>query len=133
LFTVLVEGDDFNEPICDAVRAILDGHIVLSRQLAAANHYPAIDILQSVSRLESQLSSPAQGAHARAVRQALSLYHQAEDLIQLGAYVSGSNPQLDAAIRARPQILEFLRQAPGVESARAETLGQLGQIAAALG
>jgi flagellum-specific ATP synthase len=133
LFTVLVEGDDFNEPICDAVRAILDGHIVLSRQLAAANHYPAIDILQSVSRLQSQLSSPEQGAHARAVRQALSQYQQAEDLIQLGAYVSGSNPQLDAAIRVRPQILEFLRQAPGIESARADTMRQLGQIAAALG
>jgi len=132
-FTVLVEGDDFSEPICDAVRAILDGHIVLSRQMAAANHYPAIDILQSVSRLQSQLSSPEQGAHARAVRQALSLYQKAEDLIQLGAYVPGSNPQLDAAIRERPRILEFLRQAPGVESARAETLSQLGQIAAALG
>jgi flagellum-specific ATP synthase len=133
LFTVLVEGDDFNEPICDAVRAILDGHIVLSRQLAAASHYPAIDILQSVSRLESQLSSPAQGQHARAVRQALSLYHRAEDLIQLGAYVSGSNPELDSAIRERPQILEFLRQAPGATSTRAETLAHLGRIAAALG
>jgi flagellum-specific ATP synthase len=132
-FTVLVEGDDFSEPICDAVRAILDGHIVLSRQLAAANHYPAIDILQSVSRLQSQLSSPEQSAHARAVRQALSLYQQAEDLIQLGAYVSGSNPQLDAAIRVRPKILDFLRQAPGVESTRAETMSQLAQIAAALG
>jgi FliI/YscN family ATPase len=133
LFTVLVEGDDFSEPICDAVRAILDGHIVLSRQLAAANHYPAIDILQSVSRLESQLAAPGQGGQARAVRQALSAYRQAEDLIQLGAYVSGSNPQLDAAIRARPQILEFLQQAPGAESARAETLSQLGKVAAALG
>jgi len=132
-FTVLVEGDDFSEPICDAVRAILDGHIVLSRQLAAANHYPAIDILQSVSRLQSQLSSPEQSAHARAVRQALSLYQQAEDLIQLGAYVSGSNPQLDAAIRVRPKVLDFLRQAPGVESTRAETMSQLAQIAAALG
>jgi len=133
LFTVLVEGDDFNEPICDAVRAILDGHIVLSRQLAAAGHYPAIDILQSVSRLESELSSPAQGGHARAVRQALSLYHRAEDLIQLGAYVSGSNPQLDAAIRERSQILEFLRQARGAASQREETLAHLGRIAAALG
>ncbi len=132
-FTVLVEGDDFSEPICDAVRAILDGHIVLSRQLAAANHYPAIDILQSVSRLQSQLATPAQGAQARAVRQALSLYRQAEDLIQLGAYVSGANPQLDAAIKARAQILEFLRQAPDVQSARAETMRQLGQVAAALG
>src|SRR5580698_4071860 len=97
LFTVLVEGDDFSEPICDAVRAILDGHIVLSRQLAAANHYPAIDILQSVSRLQSQLATPEQGTHARAVRQALSQYQQAEDLIQLGAYVAGSNPLLDKA------------------------------------
>jgi len=132
LFTVLVEGDDFNEPICDAVRAILDGHIVLSRQLAAAGHYPAIDILQSVSRLESQLSSKEQGASARAVRQALALYHRAEDLIQLGAYVSGSNPQLDAAIRERPRILEFLRQAPGAASTREEALAQLGRIAAAL-
>jgi len=132
-FTVLVEGDDFTEPICDAVRAILDGHIVLSRQMAAANHYPAIDILQSVSRLQSQLSSPEQGAQARAVRQALSLYHQAEDLIQLGAYVSGANPQLDAAIRVRPQILEFLRQSVGAASTRPETLRQLAQIAATLG
>jgi flagellar biosynthesis/type III secretory pathway ATPase len=106
---------------------------VLSRQLAAANHYPAIDILQSVSRLQSQLATPAQGAQARAVRQALSLYRQAEDLIQLGAYVSGANPQLDAAIKARAQILEFLRQAPDVQSARAETMRQLGQVAAALG
>ena len=132
-FTVLVEGDDFSEPICDAVRAILDGHIVLSRNLAAANHYPAIDVLQSVSRLQSQLSSPEQGSHAGAVRQALSLYHRAEDLIQLGAYVSGANPQLDAAIRARPQILEFLRQVPGVASTRDETMRQLAQMAAALG
>jgi len=132
-FTVLVEGDDFNEPICDAVRAILDGHIVLSRQLAAAGHYPAIDVLQSVSRLQSQLSSREQATQCRAVRQALSLYHQSEDLIQLGAYAAGSNPQLDAAIRVRPRILEFLRQAPDAASPRAETLRQLGEIAAALG
>ena len=133
LFTVLVEGDDFSEPICDAARAILDGHIVLSRQLAAANHYPAIDILQSVSRLESQLLSPAEAQQARAVREALARYHQAEDLIQLGAYVSGSNPQLDAAIQIRPRIIDFLRQAADVQSARAETMARLGQIAAVLG
>jgi FliI/YscN family ATPase len=132
-FTVLVEGDDFSEPICDAVRAILDGHIVLSRQLAAGGHYPAIDILQSVSRLQSQLATPEQARQARTVRQALAVYHQAEDLIQLGAYVAGSNPPLDAAIRVRPQILEFLRQPPYAESPRAETLRQLAQIAAALG
>jgi len=132
-FTVLVEGDDFSEPICDAVRAILDGHIVLSRQLAGQGHYPAIDILQSVSRLESQLAAPGQAAHAQAVRQALALYHQAEDLIQLGAYVAGSNPRLDASIRVRPQILEFLRQPPHAPSARQETLRRLGETATALG
>jgi flagellum-specific ATP synthase len=131
-FTVLVEGDDFSEPICDAVRAILDGHIVLSRQMAAANHYPAIDILQSVSRLESQLASPEQAAGARALREALALYKQAEDLIQLGAYTAGSNPKLDTVIQARPQILEFLRQTPDTQSAPAETLRQLSQIAALL-
>ena len=131
-FTVLVEGDDFSEPICDAVRAILDGHIVLSRQLAAANHYPAIDILQSVSRLESQLASPEQAAGARALREALALYKQAEDLIQIGAYTAGSNPKLDTVIQARPQILEFLRQTPDTQSAPAETLRQLSQIAALL-
>ncbi|HVN04279.1 MAG TPA: FliI/YscN family ATPase [Bryobacteraceae bacterium] len=131
-FTVLVEGDDFNEPICDAVRAILDGHIVLSRQLAAAGHYPAIDVLQSVSRLQSQLSSPEQAVQCRAVRQALALYHQSEDLIQLGAYTAGSNPQLDAALQARPRILEFLRQTPEVQSPRDETLRRLGQVAGGL-
>lgn len=131
-FTVLVEGDDFSEPICDAVRAILDGHIVLSRQLAGASHYPAIDVLESVSRLESKLATPEHSAQARAVRQALSAYRQAEDLIQLGAYVAGSNPQLDAAIKVRPQILEFLRQAPGAPSGREQTLSHLGRIAATL-
>ncbi len=110
-FTVLVEGDDFNEPICDAVRAILDGHIILSRQLAAQGHYPAIDILHSVSRLTSAIATPhAEGSGAQNPRQALAAYRDAEDLIQLGAYVSGSNPALDASIRLRPELLEFLRQ-----------------------
>src|SRR5882672_1308382 len=106
-FTVLVEGDDFNEPICDAVRAILDGHIILSRQLAAQGHYPAIDILHSVSRLTSALASRGQQEAARKLRAALAAYRDAEDLIQLGAYVAGSSPALDASIRMRPQLLEF--------------------------
>src|SRR5271157_3327567 len=109
-FTVLVEGDDFNEPICDAVRAILDGHIILSRQLAAQDHYPAIDILHSVSRLSSAIATPRQQEAAARLRHALSAYRDAEDLIQLGAYVAGTNPALDASIRIRPEILEFLRQ-----------------------
>jgi FliI/YscN family ATPase len=112
-FTVLVEGDDITEPIADAVRAILDGHIVLSRQLANKGHYPAIDILSSVSRLTSEVASREQQEAGMRMREALSAYQQSEDLIQLGAYVAGSNPQLDAAIRVRPQMLNFLRQ--GVE------------------
>src|SRR5689334_15100860 len=84
-FTVLVEGDDFNEPICDAVRGILDGHYILSRELAGQGHYPAIDILHSVSRLASAISTPGQKTASTALRRALAAYHDAEDLIQLGA------------------------------------------------
>jgi flagellum-specific ATP synthase len=129
-FTVLVEGDDFNEPIADAVRAILDGHIILSRQLAAQGHYPAIDILHSVSRLISAIASPRQKAAAQQLRQALSVYRDAEDLIQLGAYVAGSNAELDASIRLRPELLEFLRQDHNATSSIDETLGRLENLAA---
>jgi len=131
-FTVLVEGDDFNEPICDAVRAILDGHIILSRELAAQNHYPAIDILHSVSRLTSAISTPKQKTGAARLRQALSAYRDAEDLIQLGAYVAGSNPALDASIRVRPEILEFLRQDHTTSVPIDQTLARLEQVAAHL-
>ncbi len=128
-FTVLVEGDDFNEPICDAVRGILDGHFILSRQLGAQGHYPAIDILHSVSRLTSAIATPAQKAAAQKIRGALSAYRDAEDLIQLGAYVSGSNPQLDASIRLRAELLEFLRQDHMANSPLAETLNRLVELA----
>jgi len=131
-FTVLVEGDDFNEPICDAVRAILDGHIILSRQLAAQGHYPAIDILHSVSRLISAVATPTQKEAARKLRAALSAYREAEDLIQLGAYVSGSNPSLDASIRLRPDLLAFLRQDYTTTAPAAETLAQLESLAVRL-
>jgi FliI/YscN family ATPase len=109
-FTVLVEGDDFNEPICDAVRGLLDGHIVLSRQLGSAGHYPAIDILSSVSRVTQQVATPEQLAYAQKVRAAMATYQHSEDLIQLGAYVSGTNTKLDASIKARDRMLGFLRQ-----------------------
>jgi FliI/YscN family ATPase len=131
-FTVLVEGDDFNEPICDAVRAILDGHIVLSRSLGSAGHYPAIEILNSVSRLQSRIATSDQKEHSRRVREALSAYHQAEDLIQLGAYASGSNPRLDASIKARGEMMGFLRQAAHEPSALEKTLADLGKLAALL-
>ena len=128
-FTVLVEGDDFNEPVCDAVRAILDGHIILSRQLAAQGHYPAIDILHSVSRLTFQIASSGQKDAARKMREALSAYRDAEDLIQLGAYVAGSNATLDASIQLRPELTEFLRQERNATAAMPETLARMQDLA----
>jgi FliI/YscN family ATPase len=128
-FTVLVEGDDFSEPISDAVRAILDGHVILSRELGAMGHYPAIDILNSVSRLAGRVSSPQQIEAARKVRETLAAYRQSEDLINLGAYVSGSNQRLDSAIQMRPQLLEFLRQEPSMNEPLEQTLQQLYSLA----
>ena len=131
-FTVLVEGDDLNEPIADATRGLLDGHVVLSRRLGAAGHYPAIEILNSVSRVASQIAAPAQLKAAGKLREALACYHNSEDLLQLGAYVSGSNAKLDASIRARERILHFLRQDSHEKSALADTLSSLTEIAATL-
>ena len=131
-FTVLVEGDDFNEPICDAVRAILDGHIILSRQLAAQGHYPAIDILHSVSRLTGAIATEPQKEAGRKLRQALAAYRDAEDLIQLGAYAAGSNPVLDASIRLRPEIMEFLRQDHMAKAPIQETLQRLERLGGSL-
>ncbi len=109
-FTVLVEGDDFNEPICDATRGILDGHVILSRELASSGHYPAIDVLNSVSRLSSKVSTKEEVLAAQKIRESLALYQNSADLIQLGAHVQGANPRLDTSIRIRPQIMQFLRQ-----------------------
>jgi FliI/YscN family ATPase len=131
-FTILVEGDDFNEPICDAVRAILDGHIVLSRRLAAAGHYPAIDVLHSISRLTSQLSTPEQLAAVRKIREALSTYEDSKDLIELGAYTAGSNPRLDAAVRMQPEIAAFLRQDTAQDAPFADSIAKAEAIAARL-
>jgi flagellar biosynthesis/type III secretory pathway ATPase len=129
-FTVLVEGDDFNEPVCDAARAILDGHIILSRELGAAGHYPAIDILQSVSRLASQVSTPGQKQWAAKVRDAMATYQRAQDLILLGAYAAGTNPKLDACVKARGELEAFLRQGVEEKSTREETLARLEKLAA---
>jgi FliI/YscN family ATPase len=128
-FTVLVEGDDFNEPVCDAVRSILDGHIMLSRELGQAGHYPAIDVLQSVSRLAGQLASPEQKRASQSLREALAEYHRAADLINLGAYTAGSNRKLDAAIRAREAINGFLRQGPEERSGFDETRSAMERLA----
>jgi flagellum-specific ATP synthase len=131
-FTVLVEGDDFNEPICDAVRGILDGHFILSRQLAGQGHYPAIDVLHSVSRLTSAVASPKQRQSALKMRQALAAYRDSEDLIQLGAYAAGSNPTLDSSIRLRPELLDFLRQDHTESCPIEDTLTRLDKLAAHL-
>src|SRR4051812_10172205 len=110
LYTVLVDGDDMNEPVADAVRSILDGHVVLTRELAHKAHYPAIDVLQSVSRLQSEiLSQPLQRA-GQAVRELMSAYRDKEDLIAIGAYQQGSDPVVDQAILLRDHIQTFLRQ-----------------------
>jgi flagellum-specific ATP synthase len=110
LYSVLVEGDDMNEPVADAVRAILDGHIVLSRRMASANHFPAIDVLASVSRVMPDVVSEAHFAAASKVRDMLATYREAEDLINIGAYVAGSNPRVDLAIARNETIRSFTRQ-----------------------
>jgi FliI/YscN family ATPase len=131
-FTVLVEGDDFNEPICDAARAILDGHIILSRELGARGHYPAIDILNSVSRLANRVATPKQREAANKLREVLAEYQRSEDLINLGAYAAGSNPQLDSAIRVRPQLLDFLRQDAQLSETLEQTNAKLFALAGAV-
>jgi flagellum-specific ATP synthase len=110
LYTVLVDGDDMNEPIADAVRSILDGHIVLTRSLAHAGHYPAIDVLHSVSRLIGEIVSPEVEQAGQRLRAALAVLREKEDLVAIGAYQPGSDPALDTALSHRPQIERFLRQ-----------------------
>ena len=109
-YTVLVEGDDTNEPISDTVRGILDGHFVLSRKLAQQGHFPAIDVLGSLSRLMSELAAPEHKQAAQATRQLMAAYQQSEDLISIGAYQPGSNPLVDAAIQLKSSIDQFLQQ-----------------------
>jgi flagellum-specific ATP synthase len=110
LYTVLVDGDDHNEPIADAVRGILDGHVVLTRELASKNHYPSIDILQSVSRVMNDVADPQIRTLAGRIRDLLAVYQDAKDLIDIGAYVEGSNPKIDQAIRHIDKIWSFLCQ-----------------------
>jgi flagellum-specific ATP synthase len=110
LYTVLVEADDMNEPIADTVRGILDGHIVLSRELAARNHYPAIDVLASVSRLMNDVTTPEHRSLAGRLRDVLATYRASEDLINIGAYSAGSNPKIDLAISKIDAINGFLKQ-----------------------
>ena len=110
LYTVLVEGDDMNEPIADAARSILDGHIVLTRELADQNHYPAIDVLKSISRVMEDIASLQHKHNAGRLKELLATYRKAEDLINIGAYVAGSNAKIDKAIAKIDQIQAYLRQ-----------------------
>jgi len=130
LFTVLVEGDDMNDPIADAVRSILDGHLVLTRELAMQNHYPAVDILQCNSRLARDLLTNEQLERSGKARDLLAVYQKNQDLINIGAYQVGSNPRVDASMRAYEPLMSFLRQnvndAPVIDS----NWEQLGHILA---
>jgi FliI/YscN family ATPase len=127
-YTVLVEGDDHNEPIADAVRGILDGHIVLSRDLAARNHYPAIDILPSVSRTMPQVTSGEHRAKAAEVREWLATIRDNEDLVSVGAYVAGSNPRVDTALAHRDAVARFLCQASDTGGRLADAVEALAAL-----
>lgn len=124
-YTVLVEGDDMNEPIADAVRGILDGHIVLSRELAAQSHYPAIDVPQSVSRLFNDLLEKREVRQISSLRHLMGAYRESEDLIQIGAYKAGSSPTVDRAIALKPSLDTFLRQEIDEISSYEETRAQV--------
>lgn len=128
--SVLVEADDMNDPIGDSVRSILDGHVVLSRELAEANHYPAVDVLMSLSRLMSDVATPEQQEQAGRLRELLSVYRKAEDLVNVGAYVSGSNPRIDEALSKNEAIRTFLKQRPDETSDMNATLEQLERVIA---
>ena len=128
LYTVLVDGDDFNEPITDTARGILDGHIVLSRQMAHKNHYPAIDILQSISRVMSSIITKEHKVAAGKMKQVLATYQEAEDLINIGAYKAGSNPDIDFAIDKIRAINAFLQQQTDEKYTFEESLQQMLDI-----
>lgn len=129
IYTVLVEGDDFNEPVADHVRSVLDGHIVLSRRLASAGHFPAIEVTESTSRVRDLVISADQRDAAGMLFSLIAAYREKEDLISVGAYQPGSDPQLDAAVELRHPINQFLRQGPDEAVDFAETRDQLLALA----
>jgi len=129
LYTVLVDGDDLTEPIADAVRSILDGHIVLSRQLADRNHYPAIDVLKSVSRVMDNIVSPQHKLAAGRFRDILATYRESEDLINIGAYVGGSNARIDQAVEMIDSLNQYMRQAKEERASYEEAVDRLLALA----
>jgi FliI/YscN family ATPase len=129
IYTVLVDGDDFNEPVADAARSILDGHIVLTRKLASAGHYPSIDVLESKSRVRDQIIDSEHRNAASHLMRLEASYREKEDLILVGAYQRGSDPVVDAALRSRDQVLGFLQQRPDEPSDFATTRASLLALA----
>jgi flagellum-specific ATP synthase len=127
IYSVLVEGDDMNEPVADHMRAILDGHVVLSRDLASRGQLPAIDLLSSVSRLASRVSDPTQQKLALRIKSIISTYENSRDLVEMGAYQAGSNPALDEAIALYPSLVDCLRQTPMQTSSLQDIVLRLGQ------
>lgn len=133
IYTVLVDGDDMNEPIADAVRSILDGHIVLSRSIAAQNHYPAIDVLASVSRVMLDIVKKEHYQAALQIRSTIATYREAQDLINIGAYVQGSNPDIDKAIAIIGKVKDFLRQGVYENTTLKDTVNRLCELAGCRG
>jgi flagellum-specific ATP synthase len=130
LYTVLVEGDDMNDPVADAARAILDGHIVLSRRLATSGHFPSIDVLESVSRVAPRIMTAEQIGQATELRRLMAAYRDAKDLIEIGAYVKGTNPVVDRAVQLKPAIDHFLRQDATTVAAISQSLAALAMLVA---
>jgi flagellum-specific ATP synthase len=128
IFTVLVEGDDIHDPIGDAVRGIVDGHVVLSRKLASHGHYPAVDVLQSLSRVMVSITKPEHQANASKMRALLATWAENEELIRLGAYRKGSSPEVDEAIDKHEALTDFLKQGTGEVAGFVETLERMGQF-----
>lgn len=131
LYTILVEADDLGDPVADQTRSILDGHIVLSRKLAARGHYPAVDVLQSISRVMPDVTVPIHRQIAQLVRETLSTYEEVEDLFLVGAYKAGGNPQVDRSLALVPKLYNFFRQSPEEKTTLEEGLQQLGKILSA--
>lgn len=128
VYSVLVEGDDMNEPVADHMRAILDGHIVLSRDLAARGQLPAVDVLSSISRLQSKICLADDLQLMRQTRAMVAIYESSRDLVEMGAYQAGTNPALDEALRCQPRIVDFIRQSPGERRTRESSLRMLREL-----
>jgi flagellum-specific ATP synthase len=125
---VLVEGDDFNEPIPDAVKGITDGHLWLNRKLANRGHFPAIDMIQSISRVRGDVIDTEHGKQVRRVLSLWAIYEEIEDLVNIGAYVAGANAEYDLAVQARPKITQYLQQDPKSPTNLEQAKKQLGDL-----